>query len=50
MTKTPGMHFLVQNQLMLDENHLDLLDPPKIMLMLLNVVLPKEAGEEAPAQ
>lgn len=44
------MHFLVQNQLMLDENHLDLLDPPKIMLMLLNVVLPKEAGEEAPAQ
>jgi hypothetical protein len=35
---------------MLEENHLDLLDLPKILLLLLHVVLPKGAGEEAVTQ
>jgi hypothetical protein len=44
MMKTPGRCFLVE------ENPLDLLDPLKTLLMLLSVVLPEEAGEEAPVQ
>jgi hypothetical protein len=35
---------------MLEENHLDLLEPPKILLRLLNVVVPEEAGEDTRAQ